>query len=418
MADYEVVSADSHIEAPPTRWTDRLPADLRDRAPQVVEMPDGGQGCAIGDERVPLGLTITGGLTYDQFRQKGLRYDDDPPGTGEPAQRLAEQDRDGVDAEVLFSTVIATLFTKMDDPTVVEACVRAYNDWLSDFCSYAPDRLFGVALMPFSGTRAAVAELERVADKPGIRGVHLLRFPSGGAYLSTEDDQFWSAANDAGKAIIAHHNFGGDDKAKSHPMAGMKEQALEIAGGADLAMFAWLLTCDLPMPTLPILTVEQLFLSGVLDRFPNLRFHFAETGIGWLPYWLEQMEDRFDRHRFWAKVDLPRRPLQYVRDHFTFSFQEDHAGVALRHAIGIDNICWANDFPHSVGDWPWSAEVRARQFNGLPLADVRRMQALNIVAQLGVISPAEKEELANRPLARGLDQAPPDRGERRIPASV
>src|SRR5487761_653473 len=178
--------------------------------------------------------------------------------------------------------------------------------------------------------------------------------------MSKEDDEFWAVANDVGLAIIAHHNFGGDDKAKSHPMAGMKEQALEIAGGADLAMFAWLLTCDLPMPTLPILTVEQLFLSGTLDRFPNLRFHFAETGIGWLPYWLEQMEDRFDRHRFWANVDLPRRPIEYVRKHFTFSFQEDHAGVALRHSIGIDNICWANDFPHSVGDWPWSAEVRAR----------------------------------------------------------
>jgi predicted TIM-barrel fold metal-dependent hydrolase len=418
MYEYEVVSADAHIEAPPTRWTDRLPAALRDQAPTVVEMPDGGQGVALGDERVPLGLTITGGLTYDQFRQKGLRYDDDPPGTGQPAQRIAEQDRDGVDAEVLFSTVIATMFTKMQDPELIGACVRAYNDWLDEFCSYDPDRLFGIALMPFNGVRPAVEELERVAAKPGIRGVHLLKFPSGDSYLSREDDEFWSVANDLSVPIIAHHNFGGDDKAKSHPMSGMKEKALEIAGGADLAMFAWLLTCDLPMPTLPILTVEQLFLSGTLDKYPNLRFHFAETGIGWLPYWLEQMEDRFDRHRFWANVELPRRPLQYFRDHFTFSFQEDHAGVALRHSIGIDNICWANDFPHSVGDWPWSNEVRARQFNGLPIDEVRKIQGLNIAAQLGVITPAEKAELAARPLKNPLDQTPPTRGARRIPAGV
>jgi len=245
-----------------------------------------------------------------------------------------------------------------------------------------------------------------------------LKFPSGDSYLSREDDEFWSVANDLSVPIIAHHNFGGDDKAKSHPMSGMKEKALEIAGGADLAMFAWLLTCDLPMPTLPILTVEQLFLSGTLDKYPNLRFHFAETGIGWLPYWLEQMEDRFDRHRFWANVELPRRPLQYFRDHFTFSFQEDHAGVALRHSIGIDNICWANDFPHSVGDWPWSNEVRARQFNGLPIDEVRKIQGLNIAAQLGVITPAEKAELAARPLKNPLDQTPPTRGARRIPAGV
>lgn len=419
MTDYEVVSADSHIEAPPTRWTGRLPVALRERAPKVVEMPDGGQGCAVGDETVSLGLVVTGGLTYDQFRKKGLRFDDSPPGTGEPAQRIAEQDRDGVDGEVLFSTVIATMFTKVkDDPELVEGCVRAYNDWLSEFCSHDTDRLFGVALLPFTGCRPAIDELERVAGKPGIRGVHLLEFPSGGAYLSKEDDEFWSVANDVGLAIIAHHNFGGDEKAKSHPMVGMKEQALEIAGGADLAMFAWLLTCDLPIPTLPILTIQQLFLSGTLDRFPNLRFHFAETGIGWLPYWLEQMEDRFDRHRFWAGVQLPRRPLDYVRKHFTFSFQEDHAGVALRHSIGVDNICWANDFPHSVSDWPWSADVRARQFAGVPDDEVRRMQGLNIVAQLGVISASEKEELARRPLRRPLDTTPPGRGERRIPASV
>jgi uncharacterized protein len=418
MYEYEVISADAHIEAPPTRWTDRLPADLRDEAPQVVEMPDGGQGVALGDEAVPLGLTITGGLNYDQFRQKGLRYDDDPPGTGEPSQRLAEQDRDGIDAEVLFSTVVATMFTKMQDPTLIMACVRAYNDWLADFCSHDPNRLFGMALIPFDGVRQATEELERVSAKTGIRGVHLLKFPSGDSYLSQADDEFWAVANDRKMAIIAHHNFGGDDKAKSHPMAGMKEKALEIAGGADLAMFAWLLTCDLPMPTLPILTVEQLFLSGTLDKFPNLRFHFAETGIGWLPYWLEQMEDRYDRHRFWAKVELPRRPLQYFRDHFTFSFQEDHAGVALRHAIGIDNICWAHDFPHSVGDWPWSRDVRARQFSGLPIDEVRKMQGLNIAAQLGVISAEEKADLASRPLKNPLESSPPERGARRIPAGV
>ena len=355
MHDYQVISADAHIEAPPTAWTDRLPANLRDKAPRVVELPDGGQGCAIGDEEpIPLGLTITGGLTYDQFRSRGLRYDDNPPGTGDPTQRLAEQDRDGVDAEVLFSTVVATMFTKMREPALVQACIRAYNDWLSDFCSTNPERLFGIALLPFIGLQPAVDELQRLASQPGIRGAHLLKFPTGDSFLSSADNEFWSVADEVGLTVVAHHNFGGDDKTRTHPMAGMKEKALDIEGGGDLAMFAWLLTSDLTLPTLPILTIEQLYLSGVLDRYPNLRFHFAETGIGWLPYWLEQMEDRFDRHRFWADVNLPRRPLQYVRDHFTFSFQEDHAGVALRHSIGINNVCWANDFPHSVSDWPWS----------------------------------------------------------------
>lgn len=162
------------------------------------------------------------------------------------------------------------------------------------------------------------------------------------------------------------------------------------------------------------MTIEQLFLGGVLDAYPGLRFHFAETGIGWIPYWLEQMDDRYARHRRWSKVELPRLPSQYVRDHCTFSFQEDHAGVALRHAIGVDNVCWANDFPHSVSDWPFSRETRARQFHGLPKSERRRIEALNICTQLSVITPAERDALAQAaaPVDDPTDVAA--RGARRI----
>jgi predicted TIM-barrel fold metal-dependent hydrolase len=138
-------------------------------------------------------------------------------------------------------------------------------------------------------------------------------------------------------------------------------------------------------------------LGGVLDRHPKLRFFFAESGIGWLPYWMEQMDDRFNRHRFWAKVRLAKTPSTYVREHVAFSFQEDHAGVALRHSIGIDNICWASDFPHSVGDWPWSRETRERQFAKLPSDERRKIEALNIACHLGVITKAEKEVMAKLP---------------------
>jgi predicted TIM-barrel fold metal-dependent hydrolase len=418
VRDYSVISADAHLETPPSMWTVRLPAHLRDRAPRVVDLHDGGQGWAIGDgEPAPLGLNATGGQRYTEFVPRGLSYNDKLPGTGDPAQRLREQDKDGTEAEVLFSTVIGTMLTRMENEReLVSACLTAYNDWLSEYCSHAPDRLFGIALMPFTGIEDAVAELRRVGHKPGIRGVHLLRFPAGGAALTDEDEPFWAAAEEMNVTVVAHHNFGGENSARSHPLPGLQgEKALNISGSHNMAMFAWLLTTDLPMPTLPILTVLQLSLSGTLDRHPNLRFHFAETGIGWLPYWLEQMEDRYDRHRFWSKVDMPRRPAQYIRDQFTFSFQEDHAGLALRHMIGVNNICWASDFPHSVGDWPWSVETRARQFAGVPDEERKRIQALNIAAQLHVITAQEKEELAKRP----VDTFPaevPARGSRRIGA--
>ena len=109
------------------------------------------------------------------------------------------------------------------------------------------------------------------------------------------------------------------------------------------------------------------------------------------------MDDRFNRHKHWAGVKLAKKPSQYVRDHISFSFQEDQAGVALRHSIGIDNICWASDFPHSVGDWPYSRETCERNFKGVPETDRRRMEALNAAYVSGLITRQERERQATEP---------------------
>jgi predicted TIM-barrel fold metal-dependent hydrolase len=401
MRNYQLVSADSHLEAPPV-WAERLPKDLRDKGPRMVELEDG-DGVVLGDgDPVPItGLALTAGQKYAEIRPRGRKYSEEPGAGVNPQQRVAEQDKDGVDAENLFPAV-ATILTQMKDPRLVRESARAYNDWLSDYCSYAPDRLFGLAIMPFTGVDDATAELRRVAGKTGIRGAWLLRFPSGEEWATAEDDKFWAAAAEVGITVTPHHNFGGRDL-----VAG------QLAGEPGEKRLLGLMTCDMMVPTIPLTTILQLMLTGVLDRHPKLRFFFAEAGIGWIPYWLEQMDDRHDRHQTWCEVELPRRPSQYVREHCAFSFQEDHAGVTLRDQM-IDNICWASDFPHSVGDWPYSGETAARQFRGVPDYERRKIQALNITEWLRVITPQEKEEMARQPV---MDKAPAEllaRGSRRI----
>lgn len=415
--EYQSISADGHIECAPDAWVTRMPANLRDQAPKVVKVDGGGDGVSIaGAPPMPLGMQCTGGQKYTEFRTHGWSYADKLPGTGDPAQRVAEQIKDNTDAELLYAAVVATSLRKIKDPVVLKEIARAYNAWLSEYCSHAPERLLGVAVIPPTNAKDAVEELERVGKLPGIRAAQLLSFPNGGDWGTYGDEPFWAAANDIGLCITAHHNFGGEDKGKSHPLVGQQgDKALELEGSVDLSMFAWLLTCDLPIPTIPILTIEQLFLGGVLDKYPKLRFHFAETGIGWLPYWLEQMDDRFERHRHWAGVKLTRKPSQYVRDHVTFSFQEDHAGVALRHSIGINNICWASDFPHSVSDWPYSAETRERLFRDIPAGERLRISALNLAVQLGLITKEQRESQAasaREPAVKQLRVAA--RGERRV----
>ena len=410
MRDYQLVSGDSHIETPPDLWTARMPAHLKERAPRVVEMPEGGGGLDLGMGAAPQGVSLAmqAGVAYKDLKRTGFAWDGTAPGTGDGASRVAEQDKDGMDAELLFCSVAAQLAKESDDTELVIASMRSYNDWvLEDYNSEAPDRLFGLPLLPTTGVADAVAELHRVSEKlEAFRAVQLLRFPTGAGNLSDEDEPLWTAAEDLGITIACHHNFGSSEELAPPRILG--------EGKADQNMFTYLLTCDLPVPTLPIFTILQLMLGGVLDRHPKLRFIFAETYIGWIPYWIEQMDDRYERHRHWMGVDLPRPPSQYLRDHFAFTFQEDHIGVKLREDIGIDNICWATDTPHPVGDWPYSAEVAARQFRGIPDEERRKIQSLNTLEWIGVLSRAQKNELAKKPV---IDRTPAElaaRGERRM----
>ena len=110
----------------------------------------------------------------------------------------------------------------------------------------------------------------------------------------------------------------------------------------------------------------DLLWSQVLRRFPNLKFALSEGGTGWLPYWLERIDYVYQQHRFWTQQDFgDALPSQVARDHFTFCFISDRAGVDEREAIGIDNMTWECDYPHSDSSWPNSPESVAKQLDGV-----------------------------------------------------
>jgi predicted TIM-barrel fold metal-dependent hydrolase len=112
----------------------------------------------------------------------------------------------------------------------------------------------------------------------------------------------------------------------------------------------------------------------VLRKFPDLKFALSEGGIGWLPYWLERIDYVYQQHRFWTHQDFgDQLPSQVARDHFTFCFISDKAGVDQRHAIGIDNITWECDYPHSDSSWPHSPESVIKQLDGVPDDEINKM---------------------------------------------
>ena len=232
---YKVISGDGHLETPPD-FVAFLPEKWKDRAPKLITLPDGG-GDAWLMEGMPLtyasqnlrgrGKVRFAGQSY--FNDDGSRVD----GAGDGKQRLREQDEDGIDAELLYAPIFASRFLeKIPDREVYLAMVRAYNDWLVDYCSIAPDRLIANALIPLSGIDDAIAEMERMYAL-GVTSVHLIQQPNGGNNPTPDDDRFWEKSLELGVSLSPHMSFAGvmniggprHDKSQWPPAAGMTQHA-------------------------------------------------------------------------------------------------------------------------------------------------------------------------------------------------
>jgi predicted TIM-barrel fold metal-dependent hydrolase len=357
---YQVISCDGHLEIPPDAWVRHVPDEHRDRAPRLVKLRTGGEGWIVeGSPLIHNGQNVAAGRP---LKVKGGSYwepDGSPvPGTGSARQRLAEQDRDGIDAEVLYPPVFISRFIEnIEDSEAYVAMVRAFNDFLAeDYCAVAPDRLIANAVIPASGVEDAIAELKR-AGEIGLPSVCLGSFPNGSGSPAPEDDLFWRAALDLGMPITAHSAMGD----RSNPLL-----VQSARGTFDLEMS--MLSRTMPPP---VVGIVRMILSGVLDRFPDLRIYFAETNASWIPGLLYMLDDSYSIFRHWYGVDLAMRPSEYIWRHFSFGMVRDPLAVRMRDLLDMDHIMWGSDFPHSVSSFPESARWLDEIFDGCP-DEVRR----------------------------------------------
>jgi predicted TIM-barrel fold metal-dependent hydrolase len=349
--DYKLISADSHLTEPGDLWTARVDKQYRDRVPRMVHLDEGAAWVMEGvPQPIAFGFTVCAGNRPADMRD-WMRIDEMRSGGWDPAKRLEELDLDRVDAEVLFPNRPWQAVVANKDAALHLAMMRAYNDWLSEYCSYAPDRLGGMAGIPNRGIAEAVAEIERAAALPGIVGFNLSCYPHGDAVLSAEDDPAWAALEAVGKPIAIHVSLG-----DAMPF---QLQANKLPGTVHFY--------DAPGRML------ELIFGGVLDRFPGLRFAMTEVDCGWVPYFVDQANDNYLRHEKATLVgkELARLPGDYIREFFWFSFITDMYGIENRHRIGVDRMLWSNDYPHIVSDWPYSWKSINAQFAGVP-ADERQ----------------------------------------------
>ena len=374
---YRVISADSHIDLNPDVWNHRVPARWRERAPRRVRMENGSDAIVVdGGKPNTIGITRSVGVRPEELHTQVPTFET-AAGTGSPERRLEEQDRDGVDAEIMFSQIHSVLRQAKEDDFYL-ALVRAYNEYLAEeYRAPAPDRLIPLAIIPTTGIDDAVAELEHSA-RLGFKGIALTSFPNGRGYPTPEDDRFWSAALDLDMPLSKHGGGRFIGKRDDPPLlyAQMPSDPDMHKADALQELYRW---CGSNAAG-----CMQMAYAGVFDRFPTLQMYWAETMAGWIKYAKWQMDDSYRRYRhmmhaYWALDFLERAPSEYITHQNHWGFLYDPVGVELRDSIGSDKLMWASDFAHAASDWPNSPHVIDEIFVGVPEDEKYAMVAGNAV---------------------------------------
>jgi predicted TIM-barrel fold metal-dependent hydrolase len=360
---------------PKDLWQTRVPAAWRDRAPKVVDTSDGPYWTCGSDRWDPWGgrtgaAGAMGGRRLALEKGGVLEHGVLRPTT--TALRLADMDRDGVDATVMYGPIVPLL---VQDPELRRVCYRAYNEWLAEFCATAPERLIGAGLVPVDDPKEAAEEVHHLK---GL-GLRTGMFLAARAETPLWDDAWeplWAAAAETGLPLGFHLGGGLRTVTWSGPKAAHP-------GNMGVRVAVSTLQMDEPL--------AAVVFSGALERYPRLRIVLAETGIGWLPYVYERFDDSWQRfvdaEAYWRErggLRLTMAPSAYLRRQVWATFQIDYAGLRLLDVIGDDRVMWASDYPHADSTWPESQRAIAENFKAVPAESRRRILCDNARALYGL----------------------------------
>ncbi len=348
---YFVVSADAHVNEPADLWMTRMDKRYHERLPRIVTDANGVQ------------WRHSEGYRPDRIRLSDLEGEDlvRSKAGADPEQRLRDMDADGIDCEVLFPNKGLAMWATPDPEFAMAQC-RTYNEWAWETFAAYNHRMSPAAAIATGDLAGSMAEIARVARlgfrcltlpcKP-IFGAHDVEHPN---YNLPVFDPMWALIQETGLPITFHVSTGRDPRASRGN------------GGAVINYVSHSLS-----PTIE--PVANLCASGVLSRFPGLRFATIEAGIGWLPWLLTAMDEAYRKHHFWVRPKLPMLPSEYFRAHGFASFQEDPPGLDLAERYQLTEcLMWGNGYPHHEGTWPHSAEAIERTMGRL--SDAQRAKVL------------------------------------------
>jgi predicted TIM-barrel fold metal-dependent hydrolase len=372
----KIVDCDTHFTEPPDLFQRDAPASLKDKLPRVVRV-DGADRWFIGDRD----FGSIGGNVISTNRNKLLgkiayaTYDEIHPGSYLVEPRLREMDETGVWAQICYQNgglTQAGSLVALGDDDLAMTVIRGFNDACAERMKDSNGRINCMATLPYWDKDLMLAETRRILDL-GIKGVVMPDRPERlvAGYLAEDGkvspfwEEFFDICNATGTPLNFHIN-----------------SSLDATSAVwDNLKFTQKLPITAMLHTLGVTaTMSNFMVSGILDKYENLKIGLIESGIGWVPFVLEMLEHQFDEMRTDVDHGLKRRPKEYFARNFWVSFWfETFAPHHMLEEIGIDRVMFETDFPHPTSLYPGVQEKLADSLGGYDYETRKRILERNAV---------------------------------------
>ena len=388
-----IVSVDDHVVEPSHVWEQWLPEKYRAAGPHIerkglagmkhigggtyeLEFDDDAPqaDCWVFDGQIlPHKRHVAAvGFDRDDMTLSPITYDEMRPGCYEPKARVDDMLMNHVEASVSFPTFprfCGQTFLEATDRDLGMACVLAYNDWMVDeWCGDSNGHLVPLTIIPLWDVELAAAEVQRNA----ARGVHAVCFSEIPPHLGLPSihsgywDPFFAACSDTHTVVCMH--IGSSSKMPATSVDAPAAVAATLSFGNAMS------------------SMSDFLFSGVLVRFPELRLAYSEGQIGWIPYILERADDVWQEHRAWGEVRdiVPEPPSTYYYRQIFGCFFRDQHGLTSLAEVGVDNITFETDYPHTDSTWPNTKEVAEKMFSGLDAETIHKIVRGNAIRMLSL----------------------------------
>ena len=340
---FEVIDADRHVLEPSDLFANYLPEKFRHRVriegPNQSRRSIDGEPISDADQMRPAKQQEDYGFTFGASKSWRETFADALAAKFDASSNLRDMDREGVDVSVLFPTLGLYIISRDNlDPELSTVICRAYNTWLGDYCSTDRKRLHGVALIPLQDPARAVTELRYAKEKLGLVGIFWRPNKCCGQTLASPDYYpIYETAAELGVPLCIHEGA---------------RTVLPQAGSDRYSEFGRHIACH---PLEQMLACLNLCADGVLEKFPKLKVVHLESGCGWVPFWLERMDEHWEHEGHGSAKTTKEKPSYYFKRQCWASCEagEELAPVFVEH-VGAEHLTIATDYPHSdcIGKFP------------------------------------------------------------------